>query len=230
LKKKLLRLLLIRIPVWFVVLSLLLVTALKWVPVWYTPLMARRAVELRDDGRYRFERKWKPLEEISPEMVKAVIASEDNRFGTHRGFDWVEMEKMWKDHSSKGKKLRGCSTISQQTAKNVFTSGSQTWIRKGFEAYWTVLIEWIWGKRRIMEVYLNVVELGPGIYGVEAASQHFYGTRARNLDRKKAVSLAVVLPSPLTYSPDAPTGYLRKRQSAILSLIPKIGYPEWIPE
>ena len=218
----------VRIPFWFVVLSLVWVTLLKWVPVRVTPLMVRRSIQNARVEGFHTRQHWTPLEEISPEMVKAVIASEDNRFGEHNGFDWAEIRKMWKEHSDKGKRIRGCSTISQQTAKNVFTWGTSTWVRKGFEWYWTVLIETIWGKERIMEVYLNVAETGRGLYGVEAAAREYYGCHAAGLTRPQAVAIAVCLPNPLKYSPTAPTSYLLKRQSRIRALIPKVKYPEWI--
>ena len=135
---------------------------------------------------------------------------------------------MWKAHAEKGKKIRGCSTISQQTAKNVFTWGTQTWVRKGFEWYWTFLIEKIWGKQRIMEVYLNVAETGRGLYGVESAAREYYGCHAADLTRSQAVSIAVCLPNPLRYNPTAPTPYLRTRQNQIRALIPKVSYPDWV--
>lgn len=209
---------------WAIAISLLLVTALKWVPVRYTPLMLKRSIQHKE---IRTQQRWVPLEEVSPALIQAVIASEDNRFAEHRGFDRKELEKMWADHKEKGKKIRGCSTISQQVAKNVFTSGSQTWIRKAVEAYWTVLIEKIWGKRRIMEVYLNVAETGPGLYGMEAAARHYYGKSAKDIDRKQACALAACLPAPLDRAPDQPTGYTRKRQQQIYALIPKLRYPDW---
>ena len=187
----------VRIPFWTVLLSLLLVTLLKWVPVRYTPLMLKRSVQHMKDKEFRTQQRWVLLESVSPEIIKAVIASEDNRFGEHHGFDWVEMEKMMDDHREKGKRIRGCSTISQQTAKNVFTFGTGTWARKAVESYWTVLIEKIWGKRRIMEVYLNVVETGPGLYGMEAAARQYYGIHAANIDRKQACAIAACLPAPL---------------------------------
>ena len=134
---------------------------------------------------------------------------------------------MLSDHKGKGKKLRGCSTISMQVAKNVFTFGSRTWVRKGLEAYWTFLIEKIWGKRRIMEVYLNVAETGPGLYGMEAAAMHYYGIHAKDLDRKQACALAACLPAPLDRNPEKPTPALRKRQSQIYAHIPKLTYPDW---
>ena len=210
---------------WVIAASILLVTALKWVPVWYTPLMLRRSIQQKE---VRTQQRWVPLDKVSTELVKAVIASEDNRFAEHKGFDRVELEKMWADHKEKGKRIRGCSTISQQVAKNVFTFGTQTWARKAAEAYWTVLIEKIWGKRRIMEVYLNVAETGPGLYGVEAAAEHYYGRKARDIDRKQACAIAACLPAPLDRAPDRPTAYLKKRQSQIYALIPKLKYPDWV--
>ena len=167
------------------------------------------------------------LEDMSPELIKAAIACEDNRFCEHKGFDWKEIRQMLAGHKEKGTRIRGCSTISQQTAKNVFTFGTRAWIRKAPEMYWTILIELIWGKRRIMEVYLNVVETGKGIYGMEAAAESYYGTSAGALDRKQAVAIAVCLPSPLINNPNRMTNNLIKRQKHIMALIPKISYPEW---
>lgn len=227
-RRKLSYWLFVRIPFWFVAGSVALVALLRYVPVRYTPLMAVRAVQHRNEEGFRTIRHWRSLSEISPEMVKAVIASEDNRFDNHRGFDWNEIGAMWSEHFQKGKKLRGCSTISQQTAKNVFTWGTPTLLRKGFEAWWTFLIERIWGKERIMEVYLNVAETGLGLYGAEAAATAYYGIPASRLKRSQAAGIAACLPSPLKMSPDHPTEYTRKRVSKIVSLIPKIAYPDWV--
>ena len=164
------RLLLVKIPVGVVVLSLLWVLALKWVPVWVTPLMIQRTVENWNDKTFKTHKTWVSYERISPELAKAVIASEDNLFDSHNGFDWNSINKAINDHEKRGKRLRGASTISQQTAKNVFLLPSRSYVRKGLEAYFTVLIEFMWGKERIMEVYLNVAEMGRGIYGAEAAA------------------------------------------------------------
>ena len=191
----------VRIPFWFIVLSLVWVTLLKWVPVRVTPLMIRRSVEYAKADGFHTRQHWKPLEEI---------------------------EKMWKAHTERGKRIRGCSTISQQTAKNVFTWGSSTWARKIFEAYFTFLIEKIWGKERIMEVYLNVAEMGPGIYGAESAALHYFGCHASGLSRSQAVAIAVCLPNPLRYSPVAPGPYMTRRQAQIRALIPKVRYPDWV--
>ena len=217
----------IRIPFWTVLVSLLLVLPLKWVPVRYTPVMLKRSFQFRKVENYHTEQVWVPLEKIAPDLIQAVIASEDNRFAEHRGFDRDELEIMWTEHKEKGKGIRGCSTISQQVAKNVFTFGNRTWIRKASEAWWTFLIEQIWGKRRIMEVYLNVVETGPGLYGMEAAANHYYGKRAKGIDRKQACIIAASLPAPLERAPDHQTAYLRKRRAQIYALISTLEYPEW---
>ena len=155
----------IKLPLLLLLLSLLWVTVLKVVPVYWTPLMTKRAMQYKPEEKIKTVRTWVPLERISPEMIKAVIASEDNRFAQHNGFDTTEIRKMFHQHAKHGKALRGCSTISQQTAKNVFTTCADTGWRKIVEAYYTFLIEKIWGKRRIMEVYLNVAEPGKGLYG-----------------------------------------------------------------
>lgn len=155
----------------------------KWAPVKWTPLMLKRTVQNIGEKDYKNTRTWVDLEDISPVMVRAVMASEDGRFMEHWGFDLKELIKMKKEHKSKGKKIRGCSTISQQVAKNCFTFCGHSWWRKGFEAYYTVLIELFWSKERIMEVYLNIAETGKGVFGVEAAAQKYFGRR----DRKSVV-------------------------------------------
>ena len=202
----------IKLPLWFILASICLVTLLKWVPVRYTPVMLMRAYQFRSESGYRSEQEWVPLENISPELIKAVILAEDQRYWSHNGFDWDEMEIMWKAHRQEGARLRGCSTISQQTAKNVFTFGSPTLIRKGLEAWWTILIELIWGKERILEVYLNVAEMGKGIFGAELAAQEYYGIPASQLDSPQAVALAVCLPHPLKSNPIVPAPEDRRRR------------------
>lgn len=191
----------VRIPFWFILASIALVTLLRWVPVRYTPVMLKRAFQFRQEADYRSEQEWVSLEEISPELIKAVVLAEDQKFWRHHGFDWVEMRAMWRSHRQEGTRIRGCSTISQQTAKNVFTFGSPTLIRKGLEAWWTVLIEMIWGKDRIMEVYLNVAEMGRGLYGMQAAAKEYYGISVNELNRKEAVSMVICLPEPLKRAP-----------------------------
>lgn len=228
LKKWLAKLLLIKLPLAFIAFTAAWVLMLKWVPVWVTPLMVTRSIEYRSDEDFQTRKKWRSYERISPEMAKAVIASEDNLFAEHDGFDWKEMKKAIEDHRKKGKKLRGASTISQQTAKNVFLWPGRSFVRKAFEAYFTVLIEWIWGKERILEVYLNVAEMGKGIYGAEAAAQEFFGKSASELTRREASLITACLPNPIERHADKPSQYVSKRAGQIRSLIPKIAYPEWI--
>lgn len=222
------KLLLIKLPLAFVAVTVLWVLMLKWVPVWVTPLMVSRSIEYRNDDTFRTQKKWRRYERISPEMAKAVIASEDNLFAEHNGFDWKEMRKAIDDHKTKGKKLRGASTISQQTAKNVFLFPSRSFVRKAFEAYFTLLIEWIWGKERILEVYLNVAEMGKGVYGAEAAARAFFDKNASELTRREASLITACLPNPIDRHADRPSQYVSKRAGQIRSLIPKISYPEWI--
>ena len=221
-KKWLAKLLLIKLPLAFIAVTVLWVLMLKWVPVWVTPLMVSRSIEYRSDEDFRTHKKWRRYEKISPEMAKAVIASEDNLFAEHHGFDWKEMKKAIEDHKKKGKKLRGASTISQQTAKNVFLWPSRSFVRKAFEAYFTILIELIWNKERIMEVYLNIVELGDGIYGAETASQYYWGIPASKLSKAQSALIAAALPNPRHYSISRPGPYMQKRQKQILDLMPKM--------
>jgi monofunctional biosynthetic peptidoglycan transglycosylase len=226
--KRLLKLLLIKIPLAFIALSVLWVLVLRWVPVWVTPLMISRSIEYRGDDSFQTHKSWQRYENISPELAKAVIASEDNLFVEHHGFDWKEMKKAIDDHQVRGKRLRGASTISQQTAKNVFLIPSRSFIRKGFEAYFTVLIELLWSKERILEVYLNVAEMGKGIYGAEAAAQEIFGKPAADLTRREASLIAACLPNPIQRQAGKPSAYVSKRAGQIRALIPKIAYPEWI--
>lgn len=214
-----------RISVWcrnlflfFFLFSLLVVTVYKWVPVYFTPLMFIRSSEASAPGR---KHEWVPIEKISQAMVLAVVASEDNLFMTHKGFDRKQIRKAMEE-AEKGGRKRGASTISQQTAKNVFLWPGKTYFRKGLEAYFTVLIELIWGKERIMEVYLNSIEMGNGIYGVEAASQTYFSKPAIQLGRSEAALIAASLPNPRKRNPAAPSDYMLQRHSEILSLMRKI--------
>lgn len=192
------------------------------VPVWLTPLMLIRSVEAIGDGRtLRNSKEWVPIEKISPYLIQAVIASEDNLFLEHNGFSLKDMKKAWQ-HNKKGKRIRGGSTISQQTAKNVFLWNKRSYVRKGLEAYFTVLIELFWSKKRIMEVYLNVIEMGDGIYGAQAAAMEYYGKDATKLTRRQAASIAVCLPNPRKYNPVNPSSYIRRRTGTILSLMNKL--------
>ncbi len=227
-RKWLAKLLLIKLPLAFIAVTVLWVLILRWVPVMVTPLMISRSLEYRSDDSFRTQKKWRSYDKISPEMAKAVIASEDNLFADHNGFDWNEMKKAIDEHRNKGKKLRGASTISQQTAKNVFLLPSRSFVRKAFEAYFTVLIELIWGKERILEVYLNVAEMGKGIYGAEAAARAFFGKNASELTKHEASLITACLPNPIDRHADKPSEYVSRRATQIRSLIPKIAYPEWI--
>ena len=167
--------------------------------------------------KLKLKHKWIPLEEMSPKMPMAVIASEDNRFPDHHGFDLIEINKAIKERE-RGRH-RGASTISQQTAKNVFLWPSSSWIRKGFEAYFTVLIELFWSKERIMEVYLNSIEMGDGIYGVEAVAHEHFGKKASELTAGECALIAATLPNPLKYDSAHPSRYMLKRKSHILRLM-----------
>jgi monofunctional biosynthetic peptidoglycan transglycosylase len=163
--------------------------------------MLKRSVQNIGQKGYKNVRTWVNIEDVSPLMVRAILASEDGRFMEHWGFDLKELSKMNKEHKTKGKKIRGCSTISQQVAKNCFTFCGHSWWRKGFETYYTVLIELFWSKERIMEVYLNIAETGKGIFGVEAAAQQYFDRIAAKLNTYQAVCIACVLPNPLVRSP-----------------------------
>ena len=208
-------------------LSIVHVVALKYIPVYFTPLMVLRSCQSIFDGKApRNDKTWMPIEQISHNLVVACIASEDNLFLKHNGFSERAIRQALIERLE-GKRIRGGSTISQQTAKNVFTFCSRTWFRKGIETYYTILIELIWGKERIMEVYLNVVELGDGIYGVEAASHHYWGIPANKLSKSQSALMAAALPNPLHYSITRPGPYMQKRQKQILDLMPKMGKIEF---
>jgi len=182
----------------------------KVVPPPITPLMIERLVQGRG-----LDHRWTPMDRIAPAMVRAVIASEDSGFCEHHGFDVNAIEKALKHNEVRPGKIRGGSTISQQTAKNVFLLPERSWVRKGAEAWFTVLIETIWGKRRIMEVYLNSVEMGPGVYGVEAAARRDFHKPAAILSVAEAGRLAAILPSPLKWQAVHPGPYVRKRTGSI---------------
>ena len=198
-------------------LALLLVASVgihRFLPPPTTFLMVSRSLE-GEGLSYR----WRSLDEISPRLVEAVIASEDSTFCAHRGFDMKAIEKALNANARAEKRgagrLRGGSTISQQTAKNVFLWPGRDWVRKGLEAGYTVLIETLWGKRRIVEVYLNVAEWAPGVYGAEAAAQHWFGKSAGELSAREAARLAAILPSPRRYDAASPGPYVRRRASRV---------------
>ena len=211
---KLLKLLL-KIVIGFLVLSIVSVIIFRWVPVPITPLMLIRCVEQKSDGKtMKLEHDWVSLEKISPKLQLAVVCSEDQNYLKHFGFDWGAIEKAMKANES-GKKIRGGSTITQQTAKNVFLWPGRSYIRKAFEAWFTLLIEIFWSKERIMEVYLNSIEMGNGVYGAEAAALHWFKKSAVKLNKDEAAAIAAVLPNPLRYSANPPTSYISKRKNWI---------------
>jgi len=192
-----------------------------------TPLMLIRVVEnMGESKKTSITKDWVKLSEISPNLPLAVIASEDNNFETHYGVDFKAIEKA-KKLNAKGKKMRGASTITQQTAKNVFLWPARNYIRKGLELYFTGLIELFWGKKRIMEVYLNVIEMGDGIYGAEAAAQTYFHKSAKKLTRAEAAAIAAVLPNPRRWHPDKPTPYIVKKKAWILWNMNNVVKPEW---
>ena len=204
------------------ILSLFFVLLYKYVPVYYTPLMLTRSIEqLTKDKKVKISHKWIPLSEISPHLVQAVVASEDNLFLIHNGFDFEQIE-IARGEAAAGKRFRGASTISQQTAKNVFLFPARSWFRKGLEAYFTVLIEFVWGKERIMEVYLNSIEMGDGIFGAQAVAKAHFNKTADKLTISEAALIAASLPNPIKFNSAKPSAYLLKRQVNITSLMSKI--------
>lgn len=210
---------LLRIVRWilvgFFVSTILAVVCLRFIPVFITPLMVIRCMEQVGGGEsIKMHHHWVPMEEISRHMPVAVMASEDQRFLKHHGFDYNAIEKA-AIHNMKGGKRHGASTISQQTAKNVFLWPGRSWIRKGFEVYFTFLIEMMWSKQRIMEVYLNSIEMGDGIYGVDAVAEYHFNTTASQLSRSQCALIAATLPNPRRFNSAAPGEYMRKRQRQI---------------
>lgn len=211
---------LIRFAVFFFFFSTVLVTIIyRFVRPPVTPLQLIRVAEQIAEGeQVKMSRGWVKLKDISPHMVQAVVAAEDNNFMKHHGFD-LEAIKKARELNKKRKNKLGASTISQQTAKNVFLWPDRTWLRKGLEVYFTGLIEIFWGKRRIMEVYLNVIEMGDGIYGVEKAAGKYYRKPASDLNRAEAAMIAAVLPNPRRWSPAAPTAYIQRKQQRIMRVM-----------
>jgi monofunctional biosynthetic peptidoglycan transglycosylase len=221
------RFLFVKLPIGFVAVTVIWVALLRFGPVAVTPLMIYRTIEYWNDDTYHIHKKWVSYKKISPEMAKAVIASEDNKFDTHHGFDWQAIDKAIQ-HNKRGRKIHGGSTISQQTAKNVFLLPSRTYVRKAFEAYFTVLIEAIWGKQRIMEVYLNVAEMGRGVFGAEAAAEQLFDTKAIYLTKRQATLIAACLPNPNKRNAGNPSSYVSNRAHRIANLEHKLKYPKWI--
>ena len=205
------------------VFSVLVVLVFRFVPVPVSGLMVQRRIESWSNEKpYTSRHRWMPLEDISPSLGAAVIAAEDQAFPDHFGFDWQAIEKAVQ-HNERSRRKRGASTVSQQTAKNLFLWNSRSWVRKGFEAWFTLLIEVGWSKKRILEVYLNIVEFGDGIYGAEAAARTYFGKPAKRLTPSEAALLAAVLPNPRKFHANAPSDYIRGRQAWILNQMRQLG-------
>lgn len=201
---------------WFIIITVFWVLFYRWVPVPATPLMVIRSTQqLSEKQDIRWSHQWIPIANISTNLQLAVICSEDQKFISHSGFDIKAIEKVIDDYSE-NKRLRGASTISQQTAKNVFLWPQRSWVRKGFETYFTFLIELLWSKSRIMEVYLNSIEMGNGIYGAQAASKYWFGKDAGSLSRDEAAAIAAILPNPLKMKANPATSYVQERKKWIL--------------
>ncbi|MAN59159.1 MAG: monofunctional biosynthetic peptidoglycan transglycosylase [Flavobacteriaceae bacterium] len=205
---------LFKIAMWFIAITVLWVLVYKFVPIPYTPLMAIRSIE-NEAADFSTKHDWVPIEAISKNLQLAVVASEDQNFLKHGGFDYEAIEKAYQGNKA-GKKIRGGSTISQQTAKNVFLWPQRSWLRKGLETYFTFLIELFWSKERIMEVYLNSIEMGKGVYGADAAAQHWFRKSAKSLSQYEAAAIAAILPNPLKYRAAPASNYIEKRKQWIV--------------
>ncbi len=204
---------------WFFIITIFLVMLFKWVPVPFTPLMAIRYFEHPDE---EIRHDWVPMEEISPNLQLAVVASEDQNFLIHNGFDYEAIKKAIEENKTR-KRARGASTISQQTAKNVFLWPQSSWLRKGFEVYFTFLIELFWSKERILEVYLNSIEMGQGVYGAEAAAKFWFGKSAENLAPSEAAAIAAILPNPREYRANPASSYIQQRKNWIQRQMNNLG-------
>jgi len=211
-----------RIIIFLFLFSLLQVILFKFIPVYYTPLMVGNNIKQLIAGKNVVcKHTWVSIDDISEKLPLAVVASEDNLFMEHSGFDFNQIQKAMEE-ADKGKRQRGASTISQQTAKNVFLWSGRSYIRKGLEAYYTFLIELIWGKERIMEVYLNSIEMGENIYGAEAVAQAHFKKSAKKLSASECALIAATLPNPVRFNSARPSAYIKGRQAKILDLMGKV--------
>ena len=218
----------LRIFIYFFVISIVWVFILRFLPVWVTPFMISRKIEaFKADEDTEIYHDWEPYENISKEVALAVVASEDQNFPNHWGFDFNEI---YDAMTEKRKRVRGASTISQQVAKNVFLWHGRSFIRKGLEAYFTILIEIIWNKERILEVYLNVAEMGKMTFGVEAASLRYYNKPAKNLTRAEGARIAAVLPNPIRFSIKNPSAYVMKRSGQISRQMRYLGGQKYLAD
>ena len=206
----------LRVAVYFIGITVLWVTLLRFINPPITWLMVQRGFERKADGKeWKLTKQWVSYEDLSDNLKRAAIAGEDARFLEHWGFDREAIADAFRRNQNGGR-LRGGSTISQQTAKNVFLWPGRSWVRKGFEAYFTVLIELLWGKQRILEVYLNVIETGDGLYGADAATRHYFGKSAESLTKRQAALIVAVLPNPRRWSPAKPTAFINRKANTII--------------
>ncbi|MBY0244305.1 MAG: monofunctional biosynthetic peptidoglycan transglycosylase [Sphingobacteriaceae bacterium] len=212
-----------KISVYFLISTTVWVIAYRFINPPITWLMIMRSMQKNEDGSTtKMRKKWVAFDKISNNMKRAAVAAEDQLFLNHIGFDVKSIEKAFKNNE-KGKKIKGGSTISQQTAKNVFLWHGRSYIRKAFEAYFTLLIEIFWSKERILEVYLNVIEMGDGIYGAEAAAKYYFQKPCSRLTKSQAALIAACFPNPIRWTPKHPTKYIRHRQYLILRNMRRIG-------
>lgn len=220
---KIIRTIIFKISLWFLILSVGSVIVFKFLPIPFTITMVDRKIQsLKASTPSKIHYKWRSIKNISPNMLLAVVAAEDQKFPHHYGFDLKAMEKAMQSNKQ-GKKLRGASTISQQVAKNVFLWQHRSYFRKALEFYFTGLIELIWGKQRILEVYVNIAEMGPNVFGVEAAAQKYFNKNANNLNDTEAARLAAVLPSPRKWSAEKPGPYVARRTETIKKHMRNLG-------
>ncbi|CAD5106031.1 monofunctional biosynthetic peptidoglycan transglycosylase [Zestomonas carbonaria] len=219
---------LIKILLWAMAISAALVLALRWVPPPGSALMVERKIESWvDDKPIDLQRTWRPWQELPDSLKMAVIAGEDQKFASHWGFDVAAIRQAL-SHNERGGSLRGASTLSQQVAKNLFLWSGRSWARKGLEAWFTALIELLWPKQRILEVYLNSVEWGDGVFGAEAAAKHHFGIGAPYLSTTQASQLAAVLPNPRRWSAGRPDAYVNRRAAWIRQQVRQLGGSDYL--
>ena len=226
-----LRWLFLWLPLLFVLISVVQVLSLRWLAPSTSAFMLERRVAAWRDGEHDFQLhyRWRSLDAISRWLPVSVIAAEDQKFLEHDGFDFEAIDKAI-DRNREGKRVRGASTISQQVAKNLFLWGGRNYVRKGLEAWYTVLIEHLWSKRRIVEMYVNIAEFGDGVYGADAAAHALFGTTAARLTPAQSARLAAVLPNPRHWSAAAPNGYVMRRAAWIQRQIGQLGGPDYLRE
>jgi monofunctional biosynthetic peptidoglycan transglycosylase len=224
------RWLLLWLPLWFVLVTVGQVLVLRWLPPLGSAFMLGRQVDawLARDFGFRIDYRWRPIERISPQLPIALVAAEDQTFPLHHGFDFKAIDKAL-EHNRRGRRVRGASTISQQLAKNLFLWQGRSYLRKGLEAWYTVLLETLWPKSRILEVYANVVEFGDGVYGAEAAAQRLFRKPASRLDAAESARLAAVLPSPRRYDAARPGPFVQRRAQWIQRNVRRLGGPGYAP-